>query len=277
MSDLKIESETELAEVAKQFFSLRNWDLYPEVVIDLFDGRPDYVGIKNNVCMAIECKKTLTYPVIEQLARWQIDAERRQALNRESRKPIAIPHLLVAFVGETKSRASELQLHLLNHFRLGVYSVRKDGVVIRGSHTYIDHNSDDYWVLIHGPFRYQIRLVSEPKIQPGSRNSAHRIIEALNPDMKIAQAGAKGGETTYMTPFRRTMDRVKQVLSDGKEHHISEIIRGVCALGGHHCSSDRAAQVSIIKFVEQFGIAHRCRKYGPWFVTNEQRSKSEHQ
>ena len=70
-------TEVEIAEVGQMFFEQKNWDLFPEVVLKGFNGRPDFIAKRHQLCAAIECKKTLSYPVIEQLTRWRHDRDER--------------------------------------------------------------------------------------------------------------------------------------------------------------------------------------------------------
>lgn len=264
--------EAEIASVAKFLMEYQSWDLYPEVVLNFFAGRPDYVALRNNICHVIECKKTLTYPVIEQLARWQLDAEARKQW-RGQKDNILIPHLLSAWVMRTDGARTPLKQKLLNEYRIGLYTVEKeicsrydaseeDGVV---------SFSNSFWKVKLGDYEYSVYEEIPPKLQPGSRQTAHRIIEQLNDDMKLATAGVKGGETEYMTPFKRTMNRVRELMSDGKQRHISHILEGIAPLGGHHYSNDRSAANQIVKFIEKLGIAERTKEYGPWFTAVKKR------
>lgn len=273
MRDMAITSEAEIAEVAKVFLELNNWSVFPEVVIDLFEGRPDYVCERNGLCQVVECKKSLSYPVIEQLARWQLEAEYRNVLQKDGKathRPIAIPHLLTAFVSSTNSRNSLLKQSLLDQYRIGVYSISKRPLIkmdkdLNSKTPLLRSMMEDYWHLEIEDFTYIIRQESFPKLQRGSRDSAQLIIDRLNEDMRCTQAGLKGGEADYMTPFKRTMNRVKTVLSDGKERHIQHIIDDIKKIGGHHYSSDKSAVASIPIFIDKFSIAKRTRKHGPWF------------
>lgn len=270
-----IKDESEIAKVAMYFLENNGWDVYPEVVIDVFGGRPDYVCVKNSLCQVVECKKTLSYPVIEQLARWQIDAEKR----KEWGGSVAIPHLLTAFVARTsqqKGGISDLKRIFLEKYRIGVFSVSKRmnlRTLNKSGEPYLSCCMDDYWHIVWGDYEYQIRQEVMPKIQVGSRRTAQLIIESLDDDMKIATSGVKGGETDYMTPFKRTMNRVKKVLSDGKERHIQDIIDEIRPLGGHHYCSDKVASSSISKFIDKFGIAQRSREWGAWFIVESKKGQ----
>lgn len=273
MKNEKIKDEAEIAEVAKVFLEMNSWILYPEVVIDLFNGRPDYICVKNSLCQVVECKKTLSYPVVEQLTRWKFDAEKRKEWRRYGSYEIAIPHLLVAFVGHTSGGIADLKRHILNEHRIGVFTVEKrwnrHHTSRRTDEPYFSTRGEESWTLVWGDFEYDIRQRIEPKIQHGSRKTAYKIIDSLDDDMKCAQAGVKGGETEYMTPFKRTMNRVKTVLSDGKERHINHIIEEIQPLGGHHYCSDKVAMSSITKFIDQFQIAKRSREWGCWWKAEE--------
>lgn len=274
MKLLKIESEAEIAEVAKVFLELNNWELYSEVVIDLFNGRPDYIGVKNkSLCQVIECKKTLSYPVIEQLSRWQIDAEkRREWIRAGSDARVAIPHLLTAFVARTSGGVSGLKCHILSQFRIGVYSIEKrENMRTRDRRTnpYFETCSDQFWNLVWGEHEYNIREEIAPKIQVGSRRTAHQIIESLRDDMKNVKAGVTAGQTDYMTPFKRTMNRVEMLMADGKERHIQHIINEIKPLGGHHYLNDKVAMARIAHFIDKFEMANRTRKHGAWFAVEK--------
>ncbi|OEE38289.1 hypothetical protein A1QO_02610 [Vibrio genomosp. F10 str. ZF-129] len=270
MKDIPIKNEAEIADVAKVFLELNGWYLYPEVVIDLFNGRPDYIGVKNSLCQTVECKKSLTYPLIEQLARWQIDADKRKEWQEKSsiQREIAIPHLLVAFVSFSSARVSDLKKLLLKQYRIGVYSISKRmnlRTLNRVETPYICSADCHFWTLVWGDYEYTIRLEVPPKIQHGSNATAHRIINSLNEDMRGAQSGVRSCDTNYMTPFKRTMNRVRKVLSDGKERHIQTIINDIRPLGGHHYCSDQVASNSITKFIDKFDIAIRTKDHGAWF------------
>lgn len=275
VKDIPIQTEAEIAVIAKIFLELNNWSLYPEVDIDIFNGRPDYVGVKNGtLCKVIECKKSLSYPLIEQLARWQIDADKRKEWQEKGyNSDIAVPHLLVAFTARSNSGISSLKHIILKKYRIGVYTLSKREIFRRQNDTspmtYLSTSTDGFWKLIHGNMEYEIRLEVSPTIIPGSRQTAHKIISRLNEDMLIAQAGVKGGETEYMTPFKRTMNRVRDVLDDGKERHIQHIINDIKPLGGHHYCSDKVAMASIAKFIDKFSIARRTRETGAWFVVDK--------
>lgn len=275
MREETIKDEAELAKITKVFLELKNWKTYPEVVIDLFNGRPDYVCVKNSeLCQVVECKKSLTYPLIEQLARWQIDADKRMQWQTEGHEErIAIPHLLCAFIIRKTGAISDLKKLLLKRYRIGVYTVSKRPnlrTLKRTEEPYFCTSGQDHWVLVWGEFEYGIHQVISPKIQYGSRRTAIRIINALNDDMCCTQAGLRGGEADYMTPFKRTMNRVRQVLSDGKERHIQHILNEIQPLGGHHYCTDKVAMASITTYIDKFGIAKRTREQGPWFIVERQ-------
>jgi len=269
MKAKNLDDEAEIAKVAKVFFEINNWNMFPEVVIQVFNGRPDFIAVKNNfLCKAVECKTSLSYPVIEQLARWQLDAKKR--LESKYSLNVAVPHLLVAFVNKGSAGLSDLKKHILKEFRIGVYCVSKEmywNVFNKDRTTpFFESENSDYWKLVIDEWVYTISLEVSPRVQPGSRKTAQKIIDLLNDDMKCTDAGLKGSEADFMTPFKRTMNRVEQILSDGKERHIQTIINEMKLIGGHHYSSDKAACNNIPSFIDKFKIARRSQSYGPWFI-----------
>ena len=108
--------ETEIAEIAQMFFEQQGWDMFPEVVLPNFNGRPDLIGIKETLCSVVECKQSLTYPILEQLTRWHHDwneAKESEFLNTDNK---GIPHLLIAFTEHGSTHFPPLHPQLaLNH------------------------------------------------------------------------------------------------------------------------------------------------------------------
>jgi hypothetical protein len=257
-------TEVEIAEIGQIFFEQRGWELFPEVVLKGFNGRPDFVAKKHQLCSVIECKKTLSYPVIEQLTRWRHDRDERIE-NEFCNKPISsIPHLLIAFTGGNNKPLALLKKEILRQHRIGFYEVTRVSMddkyasfVSRDKQSlgkFKEHGFDTAYCQWKN-YRWKVKEVVPPKIQEGSRKTAHKILSQLNNDMKQATAGANGQEGNYMTPFKRTMNAVDTILKRGGEYHIVDIMNALHEdFGGHHYSSDRTARNSIPKFIVQLEI-----------------------
>lgn len=248
-------TETELARVLDQWLHQHAWETYPEVVLQGFPGRPDLIATRNGICQVLECKTSLTLGVIEQATRWH---------RLERLEQVGLPHIVWVAVPSPRGRRNELLDYLLSQFGIGVITVKKTpavrwpgGMSKRGG---VERKR-------HEEFRaqsYQIAQAKVPRIVPGSRRAAKQLMSLLNPDMRIATPGARGGETAFMTPFRRTMGLVEQLMADGQERHIADIVRWVNENGGHHYSSDSAARNSLSQQLDRLGYP-RTRPYGPWF------------
>lgn len=269
-------TEAELAEVAECFFASKGWDLYPEAVIPNFNGRPDHLGVKmKTLTAAFEYKRSLTYPVIEQLTRWH--HEMTAAINSkymdESTK--AIPHLLLAVCqrGNNGTKFAPLKQELLERYRIGYYEISKVKGVrdfrratrdLKDKEVFCEHDKLQLWI---GDCEYQFYEVIPPKIQAGSRQTAHNIIKHLNLDMKMGCAGTTGLSNAYMTPFKRTLRKVQTVLERGGEWHIDTILQVVNKeLGGHHYCSDASAKNGICKFLEDQKIGIKVYDYSPTYI-----------
>ncbi|GLQ71244.1 hypothetical protein [Vibrio penaeicida] len=266
-------SESELAEIGGRFFEYLGYNLYPEVVIPNFNGRPDYIGVKGSLVAAFEYKKSLGFNVLEQLTRWH--SEYVQALNSEymdeSKK--GIPHLLIAVTQKPNSHSSRSRLkqEIIDQYRLGHFEIsklasaychRRDRENIPDGQVYSYYESS--YKLHQGGFEYELREITAPRIQTGSRRTAHRIALHLNPDMKIGQAGTSGAQGGYMTPFRRTMLKVKNVLERGGDWLMTDILEVVNnELGGHHYCSDTSARSGISKLIEELEIGTKVNEYPP--------------
>lgn len=263
--------ETEIAEIAQMFFEQLGWDMYPEVVIPNFNGRPDLVGEKMEMCAVVECKKSLTYPVLEQLSRWQLDWQSAEDCQYQTTEGKGIPHLLIAFTERSRGGNSPLKQELLDRYRLGHYSVDREYHSDDAFHQW--HREEDeigrftnsafIYTMQYKNYRWTVREEIAPKIQHGSRRSAHNILKHLNKDMKMGVAGATGKEGAYMTPFKRTMNKVQRVLERGGVWHIHNIVDVINKeMGGHHYSSDSAARRGVSKFIVELGMGEEeslCR------------------
>ncbi len=183
-------TEELLAKLVGIYLKHLGWDVYPEVVLSWFSGRPDYVCAKDSLVMAVECKKTLSYEVIEQLYRWrevEVVADNAKSLK-------GIPHLLYAAAfSKRASNISGLKSQLLKSNRMGYIAV-----VYERESTNISpnlHISNDFGDQINidmDGHRWLIRNIIPAKLQPGSRATAHRIFSQLNEDMKRAVSGLSG-------------------------------------------------------------------------------------
>lgn len=257
-------TEEELASAAEIYFRSKGWDLYPEVVLANFGGRADFVGTKHGLCMAVECKVTFSYAVLEQLTRWQheFSVACKSKFADESRR--GIPHLLYAVVGGS-CNLGHLKTEIVERHRIGVIVVTKDA----GLASYIKrppHQFDELGYGSIGDDRWRFDEIIAPRIQHGSRRMARNIIRQLDPDMLCGTAGASGTKGGYMTPFKRTMNKAREVISDGKEWHIAAIIREInLSKGGHHYTNDASAKSQISKFLVDFGYAVRVDSIRPVF------------
>ncbi|MFY0990924.1 hypothetical protein [Halomonas sp. C05BenzN] len=247
-------TETEIAAVADQWLRQHHWETYPEVVIETFPGRPDIIATRASICQVIECKRSLTLGVVEQASRWHWHSRPEQS---------GMPHLIWIVVQRSRGRRNELLCHLIREFGLGLMTIEKTPA-LRFRY------SDEEEVR---PQEYRLHQEICPRLQPGSRRAAKTLMAHLNPDMRIATPGARGGETTFMTPFKRTMAAIEQLMADGKEHHIDHILEWLNTRGGHHYATDRSAKSALPAHLDRLGY-RRTRDYGPWFASPETKKEA---
>lgn len=265
--------ETEIAEVAQMFFEQRGWDMYPEVVLPNFNGRPDIVGEKMEKCLVVECKGSLTYPVLEQLTRWHHDWKSAEESEYRTTENRGIPHLLVAFTERGKGSFPDLKKEILDRYRIGYYSIEReahpdkwlsDYYIKQGRKLGVFEDHSCQYDMYYKNYRWIVREEISPKIQHGSRRSAHNILKHLNKDMKVGIAGSTGKDGAYMTPFKRTMNKVNTVLERGGVWHIQHIVEAINKdLGGHHYCSDSSAKGGISKFIIELKIGVKTCDYAP--------------
>lgn len=266
-------SETEIAEIAQMFFQQRGWEMFPEVVLPNFNGRPDLIGKKRELCMVVECKKSLTYPVLEQLTRWHHNWQFAENSHYLSTERLGIPHLLVAFTERGSGAFPALKQEILTRYRIGYYSVKRDPfpdellsdfAMRRGRRLGKFESSDSIHQMYYKNYLWEVREVIPGKIQPGSRQTADNILMHLQQDMKKAVAGATATNGSYMTPFKRTMNKVRAVLERGGTWHIQKILDVINQeMGGHHYCSDSSAKNGISKFIVEQQVGIKVSKSSP--------------
>ncbi|MBZ9559046.1 hypothetical protein KGQ96_13365 [Halomonas coralii] len=243
----KAMTETEIAWVVDQRLRTQCWETYPEVVLETFPGRPDIIATRRGICQVFECKRSLTLGVIEQASRWRTHSRPEQA---------GMPHLIWVACKRPQYRSNNLLWWLMREFGIGLLAIEKQPAMeIR--------YSGEAEIQ---PQSYRIYRQLAPRIQPGARRSAQCLIDQLNPDMRIARPGARGGETEYMTPFKRTMAMIDTYLraDPEAERHIEHIIDYLNAHGGHHYGTDRSARGAIPPQLDRLGYP-RTREWGCWF------------
>lgn len=262
-------TETEIAHIVGMYFEQKGWNMFPEVVLPNFYGRPDYVSVKQELCMVIECKTSLTYPVIEQLTRWHHQWGQAEKSKYGTTDGMGIPHLLIAVTERSNSLFPPLKKELMERYRIGYYTIerceyRKEWYSSLYKEGVFECYGHDGGVCYYGDYKWTVKEQVIPKIQHGSRQTAHHITKHLNEDMKQGVAGSSGSLGEYMTPFKRTMNKVKTVLERGGEWHISKILEVInTELGGHHYCSDSSASGGISKFITELGIGEKVSDYPP--------------
>lgn len=242
-------SEESIATIAEKYLHSKGWATYPEVVIPIFGGRPDFIATKGNLCLVAEIKQSLSFPVIEQLVRWHLDYKEAKESTYRNSDILGIPHLMVAVVfGRQNLRG--LKLDILKRYRIGVVSIHDKYAPkpLGSSMADIEYNG----------MKWSVIEEIAPQIQPGSRASAQNIIMHLNHDMRCGKAGASGRVGGFMTPFKRTMGHTWLYLNSqetGKEIHISAIVGFLNSTVGHHYTTDKGAQKGIIDALARDGIS----------------------
>lgn len=255
-------SEKEICEVGEIWFRQKGWDLFPEVVLSNFGGRPDFVATKGKVCAVIEAKTSLSYPLLEQLTRWTTTFNEHEDSSWGDSGKCGMPHYMYCLTGGTGGGLRGLKKQLFKDYRLGWVHVE-----IEDDYTGLDAMWEDLKTkrymfggnvmeegvvsprgdLLVNMKHYRITEIIEPRVQPLGRKLAHNITDQLQEDMKQATAGVTGAEGNYMTPFKRTLGRAYDTIksSELKSLHPDDILAGVEALGGHHYASDKGFKNSI--------------------------------
>lgn len=226
-------TEQEIALLAQRYLESTGHNVFPEVSLKLFSGRPDLIATRSGVCSVFECKARLTFGLVAQATAW----------HRTQERECGMPHLIWLVVGSNRSRSSYAEDGLLwqviKQHSLGVLEASKRPRVTCGAHTV-------------SPL-YTLRVIRYAGVQPGSRKSAHLLMRNLNPDTRIAVPGSRGGETVYMTDFKRTTIKMAMLMKDEQPRSLKDIVRNVSLRGGHHYSSDSSAISALRQHMSRLG------------------------
>lgn len=221
-------TEQQIANAIQQHMEKNGYDVYPEVVVKGFGGRPDLVGVKNKVMThLIECKVSINTKLLDQVFRWY---------NRENKM---IPNMISIGIQHDRLYDKYYVKRLLKDYGIGVYTVKE----IKTAYYYGQHVYD-----VGDNTKCLVTEVLEPRFIGGSRRKSMNLLNQLHDDMKIAVSGSKGGETEYMTPFKRTVNKVKLIMSDNKPRTAAQIVDEMNeSHNGHHYSNNSSAKQAIIK------------------------------
>ncbi|MBF84587.1 MAG: hypothetical protein CL489_08945 [Acidobacteria bacterium] len=243
----KFNNEEELAAYFQNYLESKGFDCYPEVVFDIFSGRPDIVAVKNNKIYVFECKMNFGLNVVTQTFRW---------FNRY--KPsYGFPDYIYAVTPYKKSasRRNELLDSVMKQNGIGHIMVGDPRV---GRAKMFDGSTHFYEKDIHS--------VLDAKPQRKGQEYGKVLIEQLYDDMKDANAGTTG--TEIMTPFKRTMNRVKEIMQDGVARTPKDMLPLIEKIGGHHYSSNSSFYSQVrklyhladLKVVQKDGKIHYERR-----------------
>lgn len=198
-----VTKESELATRVMAWLTAEGWDCYPEVQTHSMSHRADIVAVfKQKLVWVIECKMSLSLAVLDQATRWLGDSHWVSA---------AVPH-------RKRTETSFAAQQYLKWKGIGLIRVAIDGEQFR-----------------HG-FSGVSEIVDAPIHR---RNFSNRLLATLHPDMKRYTPGTQSG---YSTPYRRTMDGVREFISRNPGCTIKEIMDGIKK---HHYSSQSTARSCI--------------------------------
>ncbi len=279
MAKIKI-TEEEVASVTSIMFKHWGHELYYETQLNCFGGRPDIVSVKGKSwCSVIECKASLSYPVLEQVIRWHMESDYLKTCEWYQKNPDpsreAIPHFLWVATGNSRSgKLHDMKKYLLDKFRIGWIDITvsheaPDGWEVKDYprfNNFPDESVEVFSSTTCGQIRvgrkiYEYRVCCEAKVQEGSRKSAHHIVSQLIPEMQEATAGVTADKANYITPFKLTMRRVVGNMEQDKWYKPTELLELVNSHGGHHYSKDSTFKSSIGGYLVQF---KHCESNEEW-------------
>lgn len=275
MAKVKL-TEEEVASVTSILFKHWGYDVYPEVVLDCFGGRPDLVGVKGKHWVSVvECKVTLSYSLLEQVCRWHMERDYFENNEWYQKNPepdrTALPNFLWVATGNSRdSKLHSMKRFLLDKYRIGWIDIELSEEIPDGweeddhylfsgvpDKSVCKYSDDSLGNVRIGRKMYSYHVVCDAGIQQGSSRTSHKIVEKLYPEMKQAVSGVKADKANYMTPFKLTLKRVTDGMEEGKSYHPKELLEIVKSQGGHHYAKDSGFTNSVGGWLLKFDLVEK--------------------
>ncbi len=186
---MKFKSEKDLAKVVVKWLTVQHWEVWQEVRFGRGGPVHDIVALRGRCLWIIECKKTLGWDVLAQA--WRANA------NLIS---VATPHAPFLGTYRTNNKGRFLE-RVCRDYGIGILFVSPDQL-----------QNVDNPDLEPGDEYFWDKLVEEqvrPKFRRNLGPNRYRDLLETIPKA-FAQAGTKDGK--YWTPYKETMDNVRQII-----------------------------------------------------------------
>ena len=196
-------TEAHLGTAVMEYLSGNGWDCYPEVSTGYASARADIAAVRGGLLMIVETKTSLSLDVIDQALRW-----------------IGKTHFVAIGVPRPKQfRPRYGFIHkFLTDKGIGLFEVIVP-----------DHHDETFYV----------KEERSPRLHRFAHNEARKIIDCLNPDMRLVAPGTKGGG--YMTDFRRTIRQFEEFVLRNPGCTMKAAIESI----NHHYSNNASARGAI--------------------------------
>lgn len=206
-------SETDMANMVREWMQVQGWDVYPEVQLCPGGGRADLVGVRDDFVWVVECKLVFGLGVIAQAEQWLLYAHYVSVatpLNRDKhgRKRPASP---AAYFG--RKICDER----------GIGRIRVDQELPTESwNTWGYHPARLNRTAYRRAKDLRAKLCKEHKdFAPGNASAA------------------------YWTPFRGTCKAVLDFVKDNPGSTMRQVIDGI----EHHYQSDTSARSTLVRWI----------------------------
>lgn len=202
----KFTSETELAQIVMDWMTADGWDCFPEAQFHAYSKRADIAAARFGFLHVVECKRSMSLALLAQAQAW---------IGRAHYVSIAVP------AGCRTSNGSFLAEKWCKSLGIGVFMVNRGGT-------------------LYGKEREPVYVREWPRLNRAAHRDAKTRIGQLHEDMKQYAPGAKAG---YSSPYRRTMDRVREFIQAMPGCTVKDILDN-CS---HHYLCDATARSCIPK------------------------------
>lgn len=170
----------------------------------------DIVAVRHNIVWIIETKTSFGIKVIDQARKWQVHY-----------RSIAVPEKKGYFAGR---RDSGIEAELAEHFKIGILEINP------------------------AYYGYSINEVIRPKLMREYARYAKHFLERLETYPKsYSVAGSSNGG--YYTPYKQTMESVKQIIKRNPGIDLTELIKKLD--GRHHYHSVKTSLVKALRDFER--------------------------
>lgn len=141
--DMKAPQEIVIGEAVTVWLESRGWQVYPEVALKAYEGAADLVAVKGDVVWVVECKRGMTYQLLQQAWRWRDYADQLSVATMAPWR--------MGLSGYDARR--DFGAVMIDRLGLGFFGVGLEGISVTTPPTFCPRKRDDFLHVVRAGHR----------------------------------------------------------------------------------------------------------------------------